>query len=68
MSNGTVQGLVSLDATLIFQLINTIIILAIFIGVPYVLFKYIRKTRGNSKKIDEVNKKVDLVLEKLEEE
>ncbi|MCH4890106.1 DUF4083 domain-containing protein [Acidaminobacter sp. JC074] len=66
--SGAITGLVSFDATLIFQIINTIVILAIFIGVPYVLFKYIRKTNGNNRKIDQVNKKVDLILEKLDKE
>ena len=62
------NGFVSFDITLVFQLLNTVLILIIFIGVPVILFKYIKRAKRNGQKIDDVNNKVDYILDKIDEE
>ena len=39
------------DATFIFQLINTMLLLAIVLGIPYFLFRLVYKTRKMEKRI-----------------
>ena len=62
------NGLVSFDITLVFQLLNTVLILIIFIGVPVILLKYIKRAKRNGQKIDNVNNKVDYILDKIDED
>ncbi len=62
------NGLISFDITLVFQLLNTVLILFIFIGVPVILFKYIKRAKMNGQKIDDVNNKMDYIMDKFDDD
>ena len=42
--------------TTLFQLMNTILIIAIFIGIPYLIFLSLKRMRSMEEKIDNLEK------------
>ena len=42
--------------TTLFQLMNTILIVAIFIGIPYLIFSFIKRMKSMEEKIDSLEK------------
>lgn len=55
---------VKLDMTLLFQFINTIILLVAVMGIPLVIFMLIRTHMRNDKRIKELEKQVATMKEK----
>ena len=46
---------------------NTMILLLIFIGVPYLIYRMLKKNSVKREEIDLLNKKMDTIIEKLDE-
>ena len=55
------------DITFLFQAMNTMILLLIFIGVPYLIYRMLKKNSVKREEIDLLNKKMDTIIEKLDE-
>lgn len=66
LEKGKTIGLVTFDVTLIFQVINTLIMLLFFIGVPYLIFRMFKSSQRKTKEIELLNNKIDALAEKLE--
>ena len=60
------MGLVTLDSTLVFQIINTLFLLLIIIGVPVLVIKFIKSNRKKAAHIESIDKKLDLLLSEIE--
>ncbi|MBI9011380.1 MAG: hypothetical protein JEZ08_04060 [Clostridiales bacterium] len=64
-SNNT-KGLFTLDHTLFFQFLNTVILLFIFIGIPFIIYRLLKKSSVKRKEIHILNEKIDMINEKLD--
>lgn len=57
-----VSNLISLDATLIFQIINTLLLLVIVIGLPVLVVWLIRNRRRQNERLKVMEAKLDQSL------
>ena len=60
------MGLVTTDATLIFQILNTLILLLIVIGIPIIIVVIIRALKRKNKAVEAMNEKLDQIIRKLD--
>jgi len=60
------KGAFTLDHTLFFQFLNTAIILFIFIGIPFIIYRMLKKNSVKRKEIDILNEKIDMINDKLD--
>jgi hypothetical protein len=66
MQAGKTMGLVTTDATLIFQILNTLILLLIVIGIPIIIVLIIRALKRKNKAVESMNDKLDQIIKKLD--
>ena len=66
MQAGKTMGLVTTDATLIFQILNTLILLLIVIGIPMIIVLIIRALKRKNKAVESMNDKLDQIIKKLD--
>jgi hypothetical protein len=66
VQQGKTIGLVTKDVTLWFQIINTLVLLAIVIGIPLILIKILKASRIKDRKIEELNMKIDSMMNELD--
>ncbi len=50
--------MITFDMTLLFQVVNTLVLLVILIGVPFLLIRLIRNTKTNKREIELVKKEI----------
>lgn len=55
-------GLISFDATLLFQIINILILVFLIVGIPVIIFKVIKIIRTRNKHLKDINQKLDLLI------
>ena len=65
-TGNSTKGVLTLDHTLLFQLLNTLIILFIFIGIPIIIYRMLKKNSVKRKEIDILNEKIDMINDKLD--
>lgn len=66
MQAGKTMGLVTTDATLIFQILNTLILLLIVIGIPIIIVVIVRALKRKNKAVESMNEKLDQIIKKLD--
>jgi hypothetical protein len=66
MQVGTTIGLETLDATLIFQILNTLFLILIVLGVPIIIILIIRALKRKNTHMESIHDKLDLILDKLD--
>ena len=57
-------GLVTNDSTLVFQLINTVLLLFIVIGIPILIYKLIKSSHRNKMEIEKLRHQVSTLIER----
>jgi len=65
-TGNNIKGAFTLDHTLFFQFLNTAIILFIFIGIPFIIYRMLKKNSVKRKEIDILNEKIDMINDKLD--
>lgn len=52
-------AVIEVNGTFFFQLFNTALLIAIVIGIPYLIFKAIKRSKSIEKKLDLIEKKLE---------
>ncbi|MBN2794652.1 MAG: DUF4083 family protein [Clostridia bacterium] len=59
------MGFIVFDTTLVFQMINSLLLLAIIIGIPIIIIKMMRNSKSRNEEMKRLNEKMDTVIEAL---
>jgi len=55
-------GMISFDATLLFQIVNTLLLLLVIIGIPVLIIRFVKMSKTKHENLKEINQKLDWLI------